>query len=316
MRHKLIKFITTICLILFVLIFAFVCIRNYLYEEITEKITILNERLYVVRHKVLRNSFKRSRDLLKILQLDSFIFKKFDPTLEVFELFSSKLIEIKNSNLSFHNGYIEGKFLIDLKSEMNIIKIYSLDNMKLETVKLNEIENLLIDFSSGLFYAKKEEKIIKIKSEKEYETFKIPLEKSFDISDVDNGLFLLSTLNEINESQKCIYNIVNNKIKHIDLINSEWSIFAIKGLNIIAQKIGTGDFYIIDLLETSNSYSVKKYQKFHLSIGLRDCFYWDKNLNKIYFFSNGEALFKNKFKVVEYDDNSLQQKIIQINLKR
>ena len=73
---------------------------------------------------------------------------------------------------------------------------------------------------------------------------------------------------------------------------------------------------MIELIEDKEVYKVKSIKKIHKSIKYFDEFCWDKKNNKFYFYEGSTALFNDDFDLYQYDENTLEQKIIHVNLKR
>lgn len=307
-----------ITLSLFILIFILFFDKIF-YKVNTEKAFIFSNNIFLVRRKVPIDVIQNYRDLFKFLKIDYIFFKPIDPTLEKFDLNSGELIEKKDSNKIFHSGYFEEGCLIDIKTNPNKIFVYSLlDMKKILQFDILEKDTVLFDSAKMMYYAKFKDKIYNLKNDNDIKYIWIPLEPYFDVCDIYNGLILLRVYkaNEKNLKQYQIYDISKNLLKGLELKFDEWSLNGLKNLKLLAHKIGTGEYFIIVLEEKENSYYVKSLKSLHNSVGICDHSIWDKINNKIYFYNSGEVLFKDNFDIYQYDDNTFDQKIIHVKLKR
>ena len=312
--------LTSLLLIVLSLIIAVIfCSNKYLFQEETERITISNNYLYIVRHRVPIDNINNYKDLFRLLFVDFIFFHNIKPTLEKFDIETGMLLETKKNDMIFHTGYIGEDYVLDLRTDPDRIKIFSpLDKMNLSTFDLKEKDCVLFDSATNTFYATIERDFLKLKGEKDFQKFEVPLKQKFKEIGIDSGLLILTTWKDERGDLKdfFVFNISKSSIKKIE-IDGDWIVFDFKNLKLLAHKAGSGDYFIIELAENEQSFQTKKIQKLHEPIDSSfDEFIWDKKNNKIYFYDTGKAHFQDSFDLYQYDDSTFEQKTIHVELKR
>lgn len=292
--------------------------KSIYYVDKTEKIYISNNSLYIVRHRVPIDALKKHRDMLRLMFIDSLFFLHIDPFLEKFDLNNGNLIEKKKNNMIFHTGYFVDGFIRSDDTDSNVIKIYDLDSMNMSHFNIQNIDNFLYDNYSKLFFAQQNGKLLKLKNENDFEDIGVNFERDRSICCVDKGLFLIciDKYKEKNLKEFQIFNLSKKTIKEIDLDTEDFVIYEIKDLMLLARRIGSDQYFFFELIEKENVFQIKNVRNIHMSIGICDEFSWDRKNNKIYFFNTGDALFQDNFDIYQYDDNTLEKKIIHVKLKR
>lgn len=292
----------------------------FLFELETKKINFANDYVYVVSRKVPIEIIDEYQDLFRFLSISALLKLPKYAIVEKFDLKNGKLIDRKKMKLSI-DDYLAHGFNIDTHTDREKIIIFPINSMKFLQFNVKEKDNVLYDCAKEIFFSNHKVKMLKLKSENDFEEIEIPLplEPIFYAKDIDNSNVLILNLKNIGDHREYFYQLFNidtKKIKEIDLRGEEWTIKGIKGLKILAHKIGTGEFFFIELNETEKLFQIKNIQSLHHSKSFLDTFDWDKKNNKIYFYNSGDAHFQNNFDVYQYDDKTLVQKIIHVKLKR
>ena len=305
---------------IFLILIIYFTLNELSFKYATKKISFEKEYIYIVSRKEPIEIIDKYQDLIRLLSLGGLWVAPKYVLVEKFDIKNGKLINSKKVKLFIGNYELHG-FIIDTKTDLEKIRIFPIETLKLLQFNLKDQDNIIFDSAKNIFFSNNKLKMRKLENERNFEEIDMPrpLEQAFNVNDIDNGNALTlykRFVDEHNEYFYHIFNIDTKTIKEIELNREEWSLHGIKGLKILAHKLFSGDYYFIDLIETENLFQIKNIQKLHHSKFILDDFDWDKKDNKIYFYDSGEAHFQNNFDVFRYEESSLEKKVFHVELKR